>query len=226
MDFSATYLDLSHQGLTSLPDLSQYKNLKELDCSYNQLKSLQGCPNSVIKLYCDNNQLTSLQGCPNSVIKLNCSDNQLTSLQGCPNSVIKLYCDNNQLTSLQGCSNSVTELYCYYNQLTSLRGCPNSITILNCDNNQLTSLQGCPNSVIRLYCYNNQLKDFDPNDIIDKIRAKNRMLGLKLILEQYRLVRREKLIKRFASKILDLWLTPDQKGECGYSKYMSRLDLL
>src|SRR3972149_8364324 len=99
MDYTVEELNLSYQNLTQLPDLSLYKKLKQLNCNYNQLTSLQGCPNSVVELYCWNNQLTSLQGCSNSVVELDCSYNRLTSLQGCPNSVVELYCSNNQLKS-------------------------------------------------------------------------------------------------------------------------------
>src|SRR5690606_659194 len=69
------------------------KNLKELplkfgrvdgyfDCSYNQLTSLEGSPNSVGGYFdCRNNQLASLEGSPNSVGEgFYCGDNQLTTL--------------------------------------------------------------------------------------------------------------------------------------------------
>ena len=138
------------------------KNIKfkvidgKLDCSFNQLTSLKGCPASVTTLYCNNNQLTSLEGCPENVIELRCDGNQLTSLEGCSNSVKELWCMYNQLTSLRGCSEGVTELHCDYNQLTSLEGCHEGVTRLYCDNNQLTSLEGC-HCIVWLHCANNQL---------------------------------------------------------------------
>ena len=68
-----------------------------LDCSYNLLKTLEGCPSSVIALYCNGNQLTTLEGCSPNVTKLYCYDNQLTTLEGCPPSVTILYRNDNPL---------------------------------------------------------------------------------------------------------------------------------
>ena len=90
-------------------------------------------------LDCSNNQLTSLDGCPEGVTTLLCSNNQLTSLDGCPENVTKLYCLSNQLTSLDGCPKNVTELDCSNNQLTSLDGCPENVTMLDYYDNPLNS---------------------------------------------------------------------------------------
>ena len=54
-------LSFCYQKLTGSPDLSDFVNLKGLNCSNNQLTSLV------------------LSGCENVVV-LNCSDNQLTSV--------------------------------------------------------------------------------------------------------------------------------------------------
>jgi len=52
-----TELDLSNKGLTKLPDLSIYSNLKILNCSYNQITSLDNLPLTLTELYCSNNPL-------------------------------------------------------------------------------------------------------------------------------------------------------------------------
>ena len=44
-------LDLSKQGLTELPDLTKYTNLKKLDCSWNQLTHLDNLPINLTTLY-------------------------------------------------------------------------------------------------------------------------------------------------------------------------------
>ena len=54
---SITKLDLSNKGLTELPDLSKYTNLKELNCSDNQLTSLDNLPLTLTTLYCNSNQI-------------------------------------------------------------------------------------------------------------------------------------------------------------------------
>ena len=68
------------------------------NCSYNNLKSLEGCPKEVGgDFYCSHNQLTSLEGCPKKIGRdFYCSHNQLISLKGCPKEVIGyFYCHNN-----------------------------------------------------------------------------------------------------------------------------------
>ena len=76
---------LGYYNLKSIPI-----NFKEVDgyfnCSYNQLISLKGCPETVGgDFYCNNNQLTSLKYCPETVGGgFSCYDNQLTNFDGLP----------------------------------------------------------------------------------------------------------------------------------------------
>ena len=59
MDYSKiTGLDLSDKGLTKLPDLSLYTNLKNLNCVGNQLTSLDNLPLTLTKLDCYYNPFT------------------------------------------------------------------------------------------------------------------------------------------------------------------------
>lgn len=168
-----------------LLDVNGCENLATLNCSDNQLTSLDGisnCPNLTI-LNCRNNQLTSLDGisnCPNLTI-LDCGNNPLTSLDVSDYlNLTTLNCNytggnrTGSLTSLNvnGCTN-LTTLDCSNNPLTSLdlSGNPNLIT-LNCTSNQLTSLNGisnyCPN-LTALYCHNNPLTSLDVNGCINLI---------------------------------------------------------
>jgi len=34
------FIDISHKNLDFIPDLSRFKNLKKIDCSYNKIKNL------------------------------------------------------------------------------------------------------------------------------------------------------------------------------------------
>ena len=61
------FFDISSEGLTTLKGIEFPSNVIKLDCSGNQLETLEGCPPSVTILYCYNNQLTTLKGCPSSV---------------------------------------------------------------------------------------------------------------------------------------------------------------
>jgi Leucine-rich repeat (LRR) protein len=104
-----------------------YDQIIELDCSYNQLTSLEGIENLVNLegLYCSDNQLTSLEGIENliNLKELICSNNQLTSLEGIENLIhLKgLYCSDNQLNSLEGIENLINlkKLWCSNNQFSN-----------------------------------------------------------------------------------------------------------
>jgi Leucine-rich repeat (LRR) protein len=123
--YSKTYLNLSSQGLTELPDdIHLYTNL--------------------IDLHCNNNLLTSLpENLPSSLNFLDCSHNQLTYLpDNLPSSLKVLHCKYNQLTFLpENIPPLLKSLVCYNNQLTSLpENLPNSIIALRIMNNKITDL--------------------------------------------------------------------------------------
>jgi len=88
-------IDISFKSLKSLPDLTRFKNLKELYCSNNELTLLPTLPQNLEVLGCSNNQLTSLPTLPQKLKELYCSNNQLTSLPTLPQNLEELYCDNN-----------------------------------------------------------------------------------------------------------------------------------
>ncbi|MCK9475619.1 MAG: hypothetical protein M0R46_06865 [Candidatus Muirbacterium halophilum] len=180
-------VDLYSKKLKALP-LKFRKVNGNFRCSYNQLTSLMGCPQSIGGNFkCNDNQLTTLEGAPQRVGgEFDCSDNQLTSLVGSPKSVGGgFYCYDNQLTSLVGSPQSVGghfscssnqlislegvpqsvggDFSCYDNKLTSLVGSPQSVGgDFECSDNQLTSLEGVPKRVSGLFlCYSNNLKNID-----------------------------------------------------------------
>jgi Leucine-rich repeat (LRR) protein len=160
-------LDISQKDITDLTGIEAFINLDTLNCSFNQLISLDVSNNTALTdLYCDGNQLTSLDVSNNTALTtLGCSGNQLTSLDVSNNTaLIDLSCSNNQLTSLDVSSNTaLTGLYCYGNQLTSLDVSNNTaLTALSCGGNQLTSLDisGCT-AFTELNCYGNQLTSLD-----------------------------------------------------------------
>ena len=103
--------DLCNKNLTTLEYIDFPDDITELDCSGNQLTSLEhaglcpasapgACPPNLQILYC------------------NCNFNQLTSLEHCPQSLQVLYCNANQLTSLEHCPQSLQKLYYWGNPLS------------------------------------------------------------------------------------------------------------
>jgi len=110
-------IDISVEGIKSLPDLTRFKNLKKLICSHNQLTSLPTLPQNLQILICDNNLLTYLPTLPQNL--------QI------------LYCYNNKLTSLPTLPQNLKELNCYNNKLNLLSTLPQNLEIFNCVNNPI-----------------------------------------------------------------------------------------
>lgn len=190
----------------------------KVDISGKDIKSLKDVDwdkyrNEPITLDCSNNQLTSLEGCPSSVTKLDCSFNNLKSLKGCPANIKRLVCSGNYLKSLEGCPSSVTKLNCSYNELTSLQGCPNSVTFIDCCDNQLTSMKGCPSTISELYCQDNDIPRGE--DTIEYVKILNFKKGIdtinKLIANNV-----QKTIKRVWERY---WYEPNEQGEIRFAKY-------
>ena len=99
---------------------------------------------SLVSLDCSSNQLTSLDVSENTaLVELSCNTQEITSLDVSQNTALKvLRCNNLLLTNLELSSNSELEvLSCYYNTLTSLDVSQNSnLTNLNCKQNLLNCL--------------------------------------------------------------------------------------
>jgi hypothetical protein len=153
LDVSGNWSQSSN--ISYLTGIESFMALTELDCSINQLTSLDVSQNTA---------LTSL----------NCSDNQLTSLDvsGCT-ALEDLICAGNQLTSLDvsGCT-ALEDLICAGNQLTSLdlNGCT-ALTDLNCSGNSLTSLDISQNlSLYKVECWNNSISNLNINGLTNLIQ--------------------------------------------------------
>jgi len=60
VDYNITEVYLTSNELTDLPDdICKYTNLEFLDCSDNQITSLDNLPHNLEELRCSYNQLTS-----------------------------------------------------------------------------------------------------------------------------------------------------------------------
>ncbi|MCL2639430.1 MAG: hypothetical protein FWD53_01150, partial [Phycisphaerales bacterium] len=160
-----TSIDASDSGLRGELDLSGCTALEYLNCSYNQLTSLNVSDCTELRfLHCSDNQLTSLNVSECTELRwFDCSWNQLTSLNisGCTE-LRWLDCRGNQLTSaslkISGCT-ELQSLNCSYNQLMFLNvsDCT-ELWLFDCSWNQLTSLNvsGCT-TLEYLNCSYNQL---------------------------------------------------------------------
>lgn len=117
-------LDLSHRGLTSLPDISHLTSLRELHIEDNELQTLPVLPAGLRLLNACNNQLQSLPDI-----------SYLTSLQ-------TLHIAYNKLQALPDISHmdSLRVLWACYNELQTLPDIPPSLTDLYVSHNKLQSL--------------------------------------------------------------------------------------
>ena len=160
---SVTKIDIRHQSVSDLKGIEHFKNLTELDCSYNNLTSLDVSNNTKLeKLHCHNNQLEGLDLSKNTKLTaLGCSDNKLTSLNVSKNTkLITLICFNNRLTSLNVSNNTeLTKLSCSENKLEGLDISKNAKLItLSCSINNLTSLNvSNTTELTTLWCAKNNL---------------------------------------------------------------------
>jgi phosphate transport system substrate-binding protein len=150
-------IDVSGCDLTELVGLEYFHNLKSLNCSNNNLKTLPPLPDTLTKLICLNNKLTNLPYLPDTITFLNVSENRLTYIPNLPKSLKHLYCNDNKLTSLPEIHDYLSLLICNKNRLTSLPKLPETIMKVVCNDNNITSLPNLPENMTYFECKNNEI---------------------------------------------------------------------
>ena len=179
-------LDCQGIGLTTL-NVTKNFNLKELNCSDNQLKDyLYILSSGLKKLDCSNNKLTYMNLGILSGLNLeevNCSNNNITNIvMWSVGELVKFDCSNNDLMTLDvsQCS-KLQELNCAGNQLMELDvSSQTHLTELDCSNNKLTELNVKQNgSLTSLICNDNQLKtlDLSKNHSLSNLNCANNRLA-------------------------------------------------
>lgn len=182
------FLDLSGCAIEDLRGIGFFNELVVLDCSKNQLETLDLSSNTKLQnMDCSNNLLTDLKltGCRElkglsccfnqlatldlsdceALAGLVCSFNQLTSIDlGACHQLVGLWCENNSLTSLDlSACLALKNLACQENALETLdvRGCP-ALRILYCQDNQLKRIDvSACTDLIEFWCYNNPIEDLN-----------------------------------------------------------------
>ena len=175
-----TAIDLSNgyngSKISDLTGIEFFPNLTYLDCSENQLTSLDLSNNLKLEeLYCFSNVLTTLNVTQNNrIIALFCYSNQL----------IELDISNMQLLDVLDCS---------YNKITTIHFDPlsdfHNLHVLNCSNNELTSLDFIHDAsfLFELSCSNNHLLSLDMAHIdhISPLTASGQTRTLSVPLDGY-----------------------------------------
>jgi Leucine-rich repeat (LRR) protein len=160
-------LSIDGRGITKLPDLTRFKNLKELYCSNNQLSSSPTTlPQTLEILFCSGNKLTSLPDLPKNLKELYLTGNELSSLPTLPQTLEKLYCSDNKLTSLPNLTSlkNLVKLECCNNELSSLPTLPQNLKSLFCFGNKLTYLPNLPENILHFIYWDNPICDILDND--------------------------------------------------------------
>ena len=156
-----TSLNCSYNQITSL-NFENNVDLTYLDCSFNSLLDLDVSNNiNLERLFCQNNNISNLN-VNNSVNLnfLNCADNNLSTIDVSDNiNLSNLNCENNNLTDLDvSNSTNLNVLYCFNNNISTLNINNTNIYRLDCYNNNITALDISSNTnLYRLACQNNQL---------------------------------------------------------------------
>ncbi len=157
-------LRVGGRRIKSLSGIQEFKNLKYLDCSDNQLIEIDLSGNELLSfLNCSSNGLRELNTKKNDKLSvLSCSNNGLKRLDLSANKeLLLLRCEYNALTKLDLSKNkSLLLLLCYNNRLSQMNilECK-SLELLFCDNNNLTQLDISSNLyLVELRCQKNPLE--------------------------------------------------------------------
>ena len=210
---NTNFIDVSNKGITYLPDLTRFKNLKALSCFHNNLKSLPTLPENLKYLSCFNNKLTYLPYLPENLEILQCDNNELTCLPKLPKKIYQLHCYNNPLTCLPDLPQNLKYLCCYNAELTYLPTLPDNLYSLTCQNNQIICLPDIPENLEILYFWDTPIYNLiyeitNSNNLVvvkEKIRILNTFRYLyyslkfknrfrKLLWEK---IREPKIIKKY-----------------------------
>ncbi|QKJ61915.1 T9SS type A sorting domain-containing protein [Flavobacterium sp. M31R6] len=205
-----TSLDVSSNSISDLTGIQDFVALTNLNCSQNELTTLNTSKNlALISLECSNNKLSTLDVSKNlSLESLRCSANNITSLDISNNlSLETLACNTNQLSDLDVSKNLLLiELFFDYNKISSIDVSKNSklgaltfssnnittidvsknssLGFLNCQSNQLTNLDLSHNLILNsLFCNDNQITSLDiskNNSVVFLLCQNNKLLNLNL----------------------------------------------
>jgi len=140
-----TSLKLSSKSISSLSGIEAFVNLTSLNCSDNQLTTLDVSKNTALTIFgCNKNQLTTIDVSKNTALTiLNCRENKLSAIDIRMNTALtRLLCEMNQLTTIDVSKNTaLTNLSCSGNQIKTIDVSKNSaLTDLSCSFNQLVTI--------------------------------------------------------------------------------------
>ena len=155
--------------ISDLSGIEDFYNLQYLDCSNNNLDTLNLNYNQYLKhIVCEADSIEVLMIDSLFSLKiLQCNSNNITELILTGNPAIdSLECSNNKLTTLDLSNNIyLGYLFCGENDLTNLDVSMLDLYALRCQNNEINTIDLANNySLEWLSCYNNNLQNINLND--------------------------------------------------------------
>jgi Leucine-rich repeat (LRR) protein len=158
--------------ITNLSGIEDFSNLQYLDCSDNNIETLDLNSNNNLKyLDCSSNSLESLRiDSLNALYTLKCSFNNLNELNTDGNgSLTALECISNNIGSLDLVNNIfLAEVRCGHNDLSELDLSSLDLYLLQCEHNPITEINLTNNTSLQhLTCHDNLLQTINLNDNSD-----------------------------------------------------------
>ena len=161
-------LNVSGKNIFSLEGIKSFISLDTLDCSLNNLSTLDVSENTSLKeLYCYSNYLTELDVQYDTLLtRLVCGNNELSSLDVSKNpDLLHLYCDANELTSLDVSQNkNLLSLYCSSNHISDSLDITENTKLkqLDCSKNKLTYIDLSKNTLLEDFaCAENLISELN-----------------------------------------------------------------
>ena len=145
-----TSLIIPGSNIESLEGIAAFQSLNYLDCSSNNIDTLDLSNNYLNYLDCSDNQLIEIDVSNHlNLLTLKCSYNEFNYIDVSQNtSLLYFECIKNKITSLDISNNIfLTELWCNDNNLTNLDVGGLMMYVLVCDNNQLTTIDNLSDNI-------------------------------------------------------------------------------
>ena len=166
---SLTIIGFTGFEITNLSGIEDFSNLQYLDCSINNIDTLNLNLNANLKyLNCSANSLELLLiDSLNALDTLKCSFNNLSDLNTAGNgSLTVLECISNNIYSLNLDNNTfLGTVRCGHNNLSTLDLSALDLYILQCEHNPITNINLANNSSLKhLTCHDNSLQTINLNN--------------------------------------------------------------
>jgi len=178
IDFSGSHEDIRLECANNLLTEINLHNIPIdiLDCSGNQISSINLEGSTLTRLDCANNLLTEINLHNIPIDFLDCSGNQISSINLEGSTLTRLYCANNLLTEINLHNIPIDFLDCSYNFLDEIIFQGTDITYMNCEGNNLSELNLDGMNLISLNCNNNQLSELNLNGPIKELKCNNNFI--------------------------------------------------